>query len=90
MAEVTISMPDAVAAWIEDLVRKGEFASASDYIRHAVRLDRELKDPDHPLTLEDLRDMIAEARAGGTSDKTLETVFEEAHQLWTTRHARVA
>lgn len=90
MAEVTITIPDAMAEWIEELVRNGEFASASDYVRNAVRHDRELKEPNYPLTLEELRDMIEEGRASGVSDKTLEEVFEEAQQAWAARQDRVA
>ena len=90
MAEVTITIPDAMASWIEELVRKGEFASASDYVRNAVRHDRERKEPDYPLSMEDLRDMIAEGEASGVSERTLEEVFEEAMQRVDAKRNRVA
>ncbi|KKB10834.1 hypothetical protein VE25_15970 [Devosia geojensis] len=90
MATMTISLPEPMKAWIEEQVQKGNYASASDYIRDAVRHDRERLDPDYPLTLEELRDMIAEGEASGISSKTLEEIFEEAQRIVAERRGRVA
>jgi antitoxin ParD1/3/4 len=90
MATLTFTIPDEMAEWIEEQVRKGEFASVSDYLRNVVRHDHELRDPDYPLTLEELRDMISEARAGGVSDKSIDEVFEDAQRIVAERRGRVA
>lgn len=90
MATMTVSLPDPMKDWIEEQVKRGDYASTSDYVRDAVRKDRERREPNYPVTLEELRDMIAEARSGAVSDRTLEDVFEEAMQAWSARQDRVA
>jgi antitoxin ParD1/3/4 len=90
MATMTISLPEPMKAWIDEQVKKGNYASASDYIRDAVRHDRERHEPDYPLTLEELRDMIAEGDASGVSSKTIEEIFEEAQRIVAERRGRVA
>ena len=90
MATMTVSLPDPMKEWIEEQVKRGDYASTSDYVRDAVRKDRERREPNYPLTLEELRDMIAEGRASGVSDKTLEDVFEEAMQRVDAKQNRVA
>ena len=39
MPTVNISLPSPVADWVEEKVRSGEYASASDYVADLVRLD---------------------------------------------------
>ena len=90
MASVTFTLSDDLAAWIERQVESSAFPSAQAYIAAAVRQDREIRDPDHPLTHEELRDMIAEARAGGLSEKTPEEVFDEAQAHWAREQQEVA
>ena len=90
MATMTVSLPDPMKEWIEEQVKRGDYASTSDYVRDAVRKDRERREPNYPLTREELRDMIAEGRASGVSDKTLEQVFEEAMKQVDAKQDRVA
>ncbi|HDZ71424.1 MAG TPA: type II toxin-antitoxin system ParD family antitoxin [Aurantimonas coralicida] len=80
MASVILSMPDAMKDWIESRIKDGEYASTSDYVRDLVRRDRERRD--HPeLTLDDLRRIVAEARAGGISDRSISDIKAEALQV---------
>lgn len=36
MATMTVSLPDPMKDWIEEQIRRGEYASASDYVRDLV------------------------------------------------------
>ena len=90
MATMTISLPDPMKEWIEEQVKRGDYASTSDYVRDAVRKDRERLEANRPLTAEELQVMLDEAEAGGVSDKTLEDIFEEAMQKVAARRNRVA
>ncbi|HEY7490782.1 MAG TPA: type II toxin-antitoxin system ParD family antitoxin [Candidatus Tectomicrobia bacterium] len=40
MTTLNISLPDTMKAFVEEQVRKGQYASASDYIRALVRADQ--------------------------------------------------
>jgi antitoxin ParD1/3/4 len=90
MATMTVSLPDPMKDWIEEQVKRGDYASTSDYVRDAVRRDRDRREPDRKLTLDELRDMMSEAEAGGVSDKSLEDIFEEAMQIVAAKRSRVA
>lgn len=90
MATMTISLPDPMKDWIEEQVKRGDYASTSDYVRDAVRRDRDRREPNRKLTLEELRDMMEEAESGGVSDKSLEDIFEEAMQIVAAKRSRVA
>ena len=83
MATMTVSLPDQMKDWIEALTQNGEYASSSDYVRDLVRRDRERRGQD--LTLEDLRNLVADARAGGISPRTVDDIFAEAKQIVQTR-----
>jgi antitoxin ParD1/3/4 len=41
MATMNVSLPDPMRDWIEERIRSGEYANASDYVRDLVRHDRE-------------------------------------------------
>lgn len=90
MATMTVSLPDPMKDWIEEQVKKGDYASTSDYVRDAVRRDRERLEANRPLTAQELQVMLDEAEASGVSDKTLEEIFEEAMQIVAARQNRVA
>ena len=77
MATMTISLPEPMKQWIETRIKDGQYASASDYLRDLVRRDRE-KAGQPELTLDDLRRIVAEARAGGDSDRSVMALFEAA------------
>jgi antitoxin ParD1/3/4 len=79
MATMTVSLPDPMKEWIETLTQKGEYSSTSDYVRDLVRRDRERRGQE--LTLEELRQLVVDARASGTSTRTVEDIFEEAKKI---------
>ncbi|WP_438753001.1 type II toxin-antitoxin system ParD family antitoxin [Pararhizobium sp. O133] len=79
MATMTISLPDPMKEWIETQIGKGEYASASDYLRDLVRRDRSRRDQE--MTMDELRQLVAESRASGTGKQSLYTIFENAERL---------
>ncbi len=79
MATMTVSLPDPMKDWIESLTEKGEYASSSDYVRDLVRRDRERRNQE--LTLEEVRQIVADARASGVSKRTASDIFAEAKAI---------
>lgn len=41
MAQMNISIPDGLKAWVESRVAEGRYSSTSDYVRDLVRRDQE-------------------------------------------------
>ncbi len=76
MATMTVSLPDPMKDWIEAQISRGEYASASDYVRDLVRRDRERREPE--LTIDDLRKLVADAKASGISNRSVDEIFNEA------------
>ncbi len=75
MATMTVSLPDPMKDWIETQIRRGDYASTSDYVRDLVRRDRARREQE--LTLEDLRQKLAASRGSGVSGRTVEDIFAE-------------
>lgn len=44
MATMNVSLPDAMREWIEERVKSGRYANASDYVRDLIRRDQETRD----------------------------------------------
>jgi antitoxin ParD1/3/4 len=44
MAQINISVPDALKGWIDTRMAQGRFSSPSDYVRDLVRRDQERAD----------------------------------------------
>jgi antitoxin ParD1/3/4 len=81
MATMTVSLPDTMKEWIEAQVQKGNYASASDYVRDLVRRDKTQHGNTPEFTLEDLRHLIAESRASGVSQSSLDDIFTKAERI---------
>ncbi|PZR93920.1 MAG: type II toxin-antitoxin system ParD family antitoxin [Hyphomicrobiales bacterium] len=79
MATMTVSLPDPMKDWIEAQISRGEYASASDYVRDLVRRDRARREPE--LTIEDLRKLVADAKASGISNRSVDDIFAEAKKV---------
>lgn len=77
MATMTVSLPDAMKDWIDAQIRQGDYASTSDYVRHLVLRDRERRQRSE-LSLVQLREIIAEARAEGSTDATVGDIMARA------------
>ncbi|MBE7247980.1 type II toxin-antitoxin system ParD family antitoxin [Methylobacterium sp. SI9] len=79
MATMTISLPDPMKEWIEAQIKQGDYASTSDYVRDLVRRDRERR-AQTELTLEDLRRIVDEARAGEPSRRKVPEILARARK----------
>jgi antitoxin ParD1/3/4 len=44
MATMNVSLPDPMKDWVEDRVKSGQYANASDYVRDLIRRDQEKRD----------------------------------------------
>ncbi len=44
MATVNISIPDPMSEWVEERVKSGEYADASDYVRDLIQRDQATRD----------------------------------------------
>ena len=64
MAQMNISIPDAVKGWAEQRVAEGRYASTSDYVRDLVRRDQEAEEGRQRLQA-----AIDEGRTSGVSDR---------------------
>jgi antitoxin ParD1/3/4 len=72
MATMNISLPDPVTEWIEERIRSGHYADASDYIVDLVRDDRERREwlvraliegEESGLSSRSVRDIIADVKS---------------------------
>ena len=79
MATMTVSLPDPMKDWIEAQIRRGEYASISDYVRDLVRRDRARREQE--LTLAELRNKLAASRQSGVSERTVDDIFAEAREI---------
>jgi antitoxin ParD1/3/4 len=79
MATMTVSLPDPMKDWIEAQISRGEYASASDYVRDLIRRDRARRETE--LTIDDLRKLVADAKAGEISKRSVDEIFAEAEKV---------
>lgn len=63
MAQMNISIPDKLKAWVESRVADGSFSSSSDYLRDLVRRDQRAE-----AAIENLRADIEAGRESGISE----------------------
>ena len=71
MAQINVSVPHALKAWIDEQVSSGRYSSASDYIRSLLREDEE-----RAAKLAWLQAEIDRGRASGDG-RDYEEVFAE-------------
>lgn len=82
MTTMTISLPEQMKRWIDEQVDVGGYASASDYVRDLVRRDRERREKsDKVYTVEELRELLADARKGGKSTMTIADIRETGRRV---------
>lgn len=87
MATMTVSLPEQMKEWIEGLARTGEYSTTSDYVRDLVRRDRERRGQE--LTLDELRQLVTDAKASGTSNHKIDDIFQEAQKIVASRSGRL-
>lgn len=71
MAQLTISMPDALQEWVNARVAQGRYVDAAEYLRDLVRLDQR---SDDRLWL---KAMIDEGLASGVIDRDMDEIIDE-------------
>ncbi len=59
MTTMNVSLPDQMKNWVEECVKSGRYANASDYVRDLIRQDH--------LKLEQLRQALIEGENSGPS-----------------------
>lgn len=83
MATMTVSLPDLMKDWIEELTQNGEYSSSSDYVRDLIRRDKERRNQE--LSIDELRQIILDAKQSGISEKSVSDIFEKAKNIVQTR-----
>jgi antitoxin ParD1/3/4 len=82
MAQMNISIPDKLKAYVEARVADGTYASSSDYLRDLVRQDqRRIEAVQH------LQTEIDRGRASGISDRGLGQIIEDTRRKHAKRDA---
>jgi antitoxin ParD1/3/4 len=70
MATMNVSLPDPMREWIEDQIKTGRYANASDYMRDLVRRDQEAKNA--------LIEALEKGAASGVSRRTITDAWKSA------------
>ena len=70
MASMNVSIPAPMRDWVEDRVRSGDYADASDYIEDLIRHDRER----HAALVE----ALIEGEKSGISNRTVAEIVADA------------
>ncbi len=79
MARLTVSLSDQQSDWVESRVSKGDYASADEYLRDLILMDRTQQGQE--LSLVELEEIIAASRVSGTGKRTVDEIFAEAEAL---------
>jgi antitoxin ParD1/3/4 len=72
MAQMNVSIPEALKQWAEQRVAEGRYASTSDFIRDLIR-----RDQDYAVNVARLQAEIDKGFASGTSDRTLQEIYDD-------------
>lgn len=75
MAQMNVSIPDALKSWAEHRVAEGRYSSTSDYVRDLIRRDQERAD-----AVAELQAAVDAGRASGRSDKTIADIIPEGRK----------
>ncbi len=70
MVTMNVSLPDAMKEWIDECVRSGQYANASDYVLDLVRHDQERR--------EALVQALIEGEESGISRRTVREIIADA------------
>jgi len=73
MAQMNVSVPDPMKDWCEAQVRKGRYATTSDYVRDLIR-----RDQDNRTGVAALQAAIDDGLASGVSSRSLDEILTEA------------
>jgi len=73
MAQMNISIPEALKSWAEARVAEGRYSSTSDYVRDLVRRDQESEEARRRLQA-----AVDEGRNSGISQRTIEDIIADS------------
>jgi antitoxin ParD1/3/4 len=79
MAHITLSLPDELAAYIQEQVATGYFVDADEFIIRLLEYDREQNGR--------LRELLAEGERSGSSDLSFDQIIERARERARSRAA---
>lgn len=83
MPTMNVSLTEEMVKFVEGEVSRGEYVSASEVVRDALRVlrhERELREEELRMLREEVQKGIDDMEAGRFSDRTLEDIFEEAQR----------
>ena len=69
MATLNVSLPDEMRTWIDEQVKTGKYANASDYIRDLVRRNQSERDA--------INLALIEGELSGSSKKNVMDILKE-------------
>ena len=72
MTTLNISLPDNLRQWIDARVKKGDYSSASDYLRDLIRIDKKKN--------VNLDDYLLEGMDSGEALEVTSRFWEKKHQ----------
>jgi antitoxin ParD1/3/4 len=75
MAQMNISIPEALKSWAEARVAEGRYSSTSDYVRDLVRRDQEAEEARRRLQA-----AVDEGRNSGISGRTIEDIIADSRR----------
>jgi antitoxin ParD1/3/4 len=73
MATLSLSLPDAMKAWVEAQTRSGQYNNASEYVRDLIRRDQKERE-----ALARLQAAIDQGRRSGVSDESADELLMAA------------
>ncbi|MBA4804565.1 MAG: type II toxin-antitoxin system ParD family antitoxin [Brevundimonas sp.] len=73
MAEITVSLPEDLNAWVEAQVRAGRYRDAGEVVRDLLRREQV-----RAGKIAHLERLVDEARASGVSERSVDEIFAEA------------
>ena len=76
MDKITITVPEAMTAYVKSRLAEGQYGNVSEFFRDLVRRDQERR----KQAVAELRDLIDRAETSGVSDKGFSQAIAEARR----------
>jgi antitoxin ParD1/3/4 len=81
MAQLNISVPDGLKAWVDQRVSEGRYSSTSDLIRDLIRSRQE-----EEAQLAALQAAIDKGRASGVDPRPVSEIFADVKRKYHAKH----
>lgn len=81
MATMNVSLPEELAAYVDREVKTGDYGSASEVVRDAIRLLKRAREEDQErlkLLREHVQAGLAQANSGKFATESLDEIIESA------------